>query len=340
MKFTTRDENTIFFIINIGLCGVALVLADIFQLPRALSLLLMAFFILISYRVQLYFRKKAINRLIEEVQRLLHDDENTVLDNSVEGELAVLYDDIRKMSIKLRESYNRTNQDKVYLLDSMADISHQLRTPLTTVNIQLDMLLKEEDNFKRKRYIGSIKSQLQRVEWLIASLLKISKMDAKAVTMNLEKQNLSYMIGKAAESSLVIMEVKDQHFEYVSQGNIVVNVDYHWFLEALSNIIKNSVEHTPEGGVIRVTAKQNNIYTQIVIEDNGKGISKEDLPHLFERFYRGKDSDDSSIGIGLALSNMIIKNHNGSIKAENGKNGGSRFTIKLYDGDFYGSSKS
>ena len=136
------------------------------------------------------------------------------------------------------------------------------------------------------------------------------------------------------------MEIKNQTFEFISRGDETIKGDLNWATEAISNIVKNCMEHTGENGKIKVVAEENPIYTKLVITDTGNGILPEDLPNIFQRFYRGKDSDDSSIGIGLALSKMIIQQQNGSIKAENNRDKGSRFTIKFYKGIEHGSIES
>lgn len=282
-----------------------------------------------------------ISKLTETVDMILHSDQFVVLEDSEEGEFAILESEIRKMTVRIREGAYLLQKEKIYLTDSIADISHQLRTPLTTINLLMSFLQKRElSNEDRIKYVAEINSHLRRIDWLISSLLKISKLDAGTAVMKKERVPVASVIAKAAESIMVPLEIREQLFDYVSMGNEGFMGDLNWTVEAISNIIKNCMEHTPQGGHIAVVAKENTLYTSIEISDTGPGINSEDLPHIFERFYRGKGSDDSSVGIGLALSRMIIQNQNGSIKVQNRKEGGSLFTIKFYKGASYGSTEN
>lgn len=279
--------------------------------------------------------------LTDRIDMILNSDEFITLNDNKEGEFAILESEIRKMTNKIREGAYLLQKEKIYLTDSIADISHQLRTPLTTINLIMSFLQKSQlSDIERMRYVAEVNSHLKRIDWLISSLLKISKLDAGTVAMKNEKVYVSSVVGKAAESIMIPLEIRNQLFDYISTGNESFMGDKNWAVEAVSNIIKNCMEHTPENGHIMVKATENILYTKIIIEDTGPGISKEDLPHIFERFYKGKNSANSSVGIGLALSRMIIQNQNGTIKVENKKEGGSRFVIKFYKGGQDGSSKS
>ena len=286
-------------------------------------------------------RFEKISKLTETVDMILHSNEFIVLEDNEEGEFAILESEIRKMTVRIREGAYLLQKEKIYLTDSIADISHQLRTPLTTINLLMSFLQKRElSNVDRIKYVAEINSHLKRIDWLISSLLKISKIDAGTAIMKKERVPVASVIAKAAESIMVPLEIREQLFDYVSMGNESFMGDLNWTVEAISNIIKNCMEHTPNGGHIAVVAKENTLYTSIEISDNGPGINSDDLPHIFERFYKGKGSDDSSVGIGLALSRMIIQNQNGSIKVQNRKEGGSLFTIKFYKGVSDGSTEN
>lgn len=340
MRLPRGDKNRMYICLNIAICIFWMIIDTVFNIDNKIVMLAMGASIIAVQIIQQKMRSRDVKYLVDKTHILLHSEEFTVLDNNhTEGELSVLGDEIRKMSIKLREAFNTTAKEKIYLMDSMADISHQIRTPLTTINIQL-ALLQEADisELERRKYISSIKNHLERIEWLISSLLKISKMDAGVVAFKEQDIYINELIGKAVESLLVPLEIKNQHFEYRGYGDIKIKGDFNWFLEAISNIVKNCVEHTSFDGKIKISVKENQLYTAIVIEDDGKGIEKEDIHHIFERFYKGKNSDESSVGIGLALSKMIIQKHNGTIKVENKKDKGCRFTIKIYKGVGYGSS--
>ena len=171
---------------------------------------------------------------------------------------------------------------------------------------------------------------LSRIDWLITTLLKISKLDAGTVTFKEEKVSLQMLINKSCSTLLVPIELRGQELVINANGDFVG--DLSWTCEAIGNIVKNCMEHTQEGGKIEIEACENALYTEIIIKDNGTGIAKEDMPHIFERFYKGKDSDDKSFGVGLALSRMIITSQKGTVKAENHNPHGAKFTIRFYKG--------
>ncbi|MDD6920564.1 MAG: HAMP domain-containing sensor histidine kinase [Eubacteriales bacterium] len=286
-------------------------------------------------------RYNKLEKLTQTVDRILNSDDIVVFGSLEEGDFSIIENEIRKMTIKIREGENRLQKEKIHLTDSIADISHQLRTPLTTINLLMDKMKRTDiDEMDRRRLMSDINNQLSRIEWLISSLLKISKFDADTVEMNSEKISVAELIAKSVEPMMIPLEIRDQFLEYISLGNETYVGDLNWSVEAVSNIIKNCVEHTQEGGSIKISARENVLFTAIEIEDNGTGIDEKDLPHIFERFYRGKNSNIASIGIGLALSKMIIQRQNGVIKAENKKDGGSKFTIKFYKGELDGSVAS
>ena len=304
------------------------------------ALLICLSFVAVSFISERYKYDKLAD-LADRIDMILNSDEFVTLEENEEGDFAVLESEIRKMTTKIREGAYLVQKEKIYLNDSIADISHQLRTPLTTINLIMSFLQTSDlGTDERIRYVAEVNSHLKRIDWLISSLLKISKLDAGTVAMKEEKVYVSTVVGKAAESIMIPLEIRNQLFDFISTGNETFIGDKNWSVEAISNIIKNCMEHTPNDGHILIKATENILYTKIIIEDTGPGIEKEDLPHIFERFYKGKNSANSSVGIGLALSRMIIQNQNGSIKVENKKEGGSRFTIKFYKGGQDGSSKS
>ncbi|MCM1467517.1 MAG: HAMP domain-containing histidine kinase, partial [Alistipes sp.] len=235
------------------------------------------------------------------------------------------------MTVRLREQQQNLWKDKEYLAESLADISHQIRTPLTSIDLLASMLCEENVSEKRRQELSrELRELLFRIEWLVTSLLKISKLDAGCVSLKKESVPLGELIEKATESLLVPMELRGQELTVNVQGTF--SGDVLWTCEALSNIVKNCMEHTQDGGRIKITASENVLYTEIVISDNGSGIAPEDLPHIFERFYKGKNSGDKSFGIGLFLARSIITAQNGTVRAENKANGGARFTLRFYKG--------
>ena len=278
-------------------------------------------------------RYEKIAEISEMVDMILHSDKLVLFEDTEEGEFAVLESEIKKMTMRLRENAFLLQQEKEFLTDSIADIAHQLRTPLTTINLIMSFMRKQDlETVDRLRYVNEINKHLNRIDWLISSLLKISKIDAGTANFKKETVEVASVISKAIEPLLIPFEIRDQLFDFTSFGNETFVGDLNWTAEAVGNIIKNCSEHTGNGGHIAVKSKENILYTEITIEDNGSGIHEDDLPHLFERFYQGKSSADSSVGIGLALTRMIVQAQNGSIKVENRKIKGSRFIIKFYKG--------
>jgi len=279
-----------------------------------------------------YERYKKIELLAAEIDEILHGDSMSIsLDHYKEGELGILQSEIHKMTTRLHEQKLRLREDKIYLADSLADISHQIRTPLTSINLLVSMLADPDISAERRIKLNhELLGLLSRIDWLITTLLKISKLDAGTVQMKKEVITLSELLHKSTMPFLVPMELKNQILRVESDGNFLGDVS--WTSEAIGNVVKNCMEHTPEGGNIQIVAKENALYTEIVVEDDGPGISKEDLGHIFERFYKGKHNDKQSFGIGLALARMVISKQNGVIKAENRAEGGARFTIRFYKG--------
>jgi signal transduction histidine kinase len=247
-----------------------------------------------------------------------------------EGELSILKNEIYKVTIMLAEQANMLKNDKRFLADSISDISHQLKTPITSMFVMTDLI--QDENLpvdKRVEFTQNIKSQLERLQWLVTSLLKLSKIDAGTITFKKEKVNVKDLVNKSVEHLLIPIELKNQALEIIGDENAVFTGDFNWTSEAVANIVKNSMEHTPEGGKITISFNETSIYTMITISDNGEGIHKEDLPYIFNRFYKGKNAHDNSIGIGLAMSKSIIESQGGSINASSSAEG-TQFTIKFY----------
>ncbi len=286
---------------------------------------------LLLYGVSTYRRYQRIAELSADLNRILHGDLQVTIEKYAEGELGILQSELYKMTVRLREQQQNLQEDKIYLADSLADISHQIRTPLTSINLLVSFLAEPNLSVERRmKLTRELYEHLRRIEWLITALLKISKLDAGTVKFQREQIALEDLVRKAAAPLLVPMELRSQSLVIVSSGEFVGDVA--WTCEALTNIVKNCMEHTAEYGKIEIQTTENPLFCEIVIRDNGAGIAKEDLPHIFERFYKGKDSDDKGFGIGLALARMIIIAQNGTVKAENLMTGGARFTVRFYKG--------
>lgn len=280
-----------------------------------------------------YFRYCRIADLNSEIDRILHLENVILLPHMEEGELSILEDEINKMLTRLGEQNLELKREKTYLADSLTDLSHQLRTPLTSMNLILSMLERENlTQDKQMEYFARLKGLLQKVQWLIDVLLKISKLDADAIAFETQSCGFKEVVRDAFAPLEIPMELKRLTLVWEIAEGASFSGDRKWLTEAVENILKNCMEHTPEGGRITVSGKENTLFSELVIADNGRGIAQEDLPHILERFYKGKNSGEDSVGIGLALASMIVTKQNGTLKVENGKEGGARFCIRFYKG--------
>lgn len=285
--------------------------------------------------ISLFFTKKRYNDISEltyKIDKILHNNDYTNFDVNKEGELAVLNSEIYKMTVRLREQTERLENEKNYLKDYLADISHQIRTPMTSINIMISRLSRQELTFEdRLKMIKEISKLLTRIEWLITALLKVAQLESDTVKLKKEKTNVEEVVNKSLEPLKIQAEIKNIKMKLKIEKNTNYKGDYYWSVEAISNIIKNCIEHSENGGIIEIISETNPIYTEIIITDEGKGICKEDLPHLFERFYRGNNSGSEGIGIGLYLTKMIVSKQNGVITAKNRENKGAEFNIKFFN---------
>ncbi len=276
----------------------------------------------------LHRRYRAIASLSDELNRTLHGDYSLPISDYSEGELSVLRSEIYKMTVMLREQAEILKKDKVYLAEAMSDISHQLKTPLTSMNLLVSRLQQEAHDSQREA-LRELHRLLGRMEWMVSTLLKMSKLDAGTVFFQQEDIAVEKLIQAAAQPLSIPMELREQTLA-VDCPDVKLTGDFPWTVEAVGNILKNCMEHTPMGGEIRVSGEETALYTGITIEDTGPGIDKDDLPHLFERFYVGKHASKDSIGIGLALAKSIIVQQNGTIQARNLPQGGACFSIRFY----------
>lgn len=277
-----------------------------------------------------YRMKRDLDRLIEYITKVQDDLSLAAPECSSEGRLGILQSEIYKVVALLREQYSGEKKQKEYLSDMLSDISHQIKTPLTAIQLMTELLEKPElDAEKRLEYAKNIDKQLARITWLIRNLLALSQLEAGMLKLKRDPLPVRELIGDINGSLAIMAELKG--VELVSDiPDITLEGDRHWLCEALMNIVKNCVEHTDEGGYVRVRALKNNICTEFVIEDNGCGISEKDLPHIFERFYKAENASVQSVGIGLALAKQIIVGHGGVIDVNSEKNKGTCFRIKIY----------
>lgn len=331
IKLLKNKEVQIALLLQIVVSVVACALSFYFNYYAGIVALVLSISLIIIYCISTYKRYKNIIALAGDVNKILHGDDTIPLENYSEGELSILHSEIYKMTIRLREQHQNLISDKVYLADSLADISHQIRTPLTSINLIVEFLSEPNLSYERRRQLTNELSRLlSQIDWLITALLKISKLDAGTIKFKKEQISAEELLNKACSPLLIPFELRGQKLVINAQGEFTG--DIAWTCEAIGNIVKNCMEHTPEGGKVEIEASENALYTEFLIKDNGTGIAKEDVPHIFERFYKGENSSDNSFGIGLALARMIITSQNGTVKAENRKSSGAMFSIRFYKG--------
>lgn len=300
---------------------------------RIISLIIIITFdsliILIFY---LYDKNKS--KKIKEITKMISKINNRQFDIDIndfnEGELSILKNEISKTTTMLRQVADNSVKDKLNLKDSLGDISHQLKTPLTSITIMIDNILDNPDmNEKtRKSFLINIKREILNINFLVMSLLKLSKFDANVVKFNKENVYLKDIIIESIKNVSMIKELKNITIKVSGDDNIKLLCDFKWQVESITNILKNSIEHTSEYGTVEVNYSENKLYTRILIKDNGKGIDNDDLSHIFDRFYKGENGSDDSFGIGLSLSKTIIEKEGGSITVKSTPNIGTIFTIK------------
>ncbi|UOQ84342.1 sensor histidine kinase [Gracilibacillus salinarum] len=314
------------------ICFSATVLMAIFvSLQAAIFLLIVMALVVI---VAMYFTKeryREIEKLSGYLRKISSGDYTLDIRDNHEGELSILKNDIYKVTLMLSEHSTYLQQEKIRLTDAISDISHQLKTPLTSMMVMADLLSDPNLNeAKREEFTRNIRVQLERIEWLVSSLLKLSKIDAGTVLFKNDKIYAQELVQKASESVLIPMDIKQQTLKISGDEAVKFDGDFNWTAEALINILKNCVENTGEGGNISISISENALFTEIIINDTGKGIPKADLPYIFKRFYKGENAGEDSIGIGLALSYSIITNQQGDIEVKSEVGKGTTFQIKFY----------
>lgn len=274
-------------------------------------------------------RYRKIEELNDYLSEVCSGNYELAVNDNAEGELSILKNNLYKVMILLRTASEDAKKDKLYLADSLADISHQLKTPLTSMMIITEVLQDEKDEEKRAGFIRIIEEQLEKMKWLITTLLKLSKLDADTADFNMKSLNCADIIDRSINPFLVQAEIrKIKISKHVNPFTFMG--DENWSVEALENIIKNCLEHTSDGGTLNINTNSTTIYNEIEISDNGSGIAKEDLPHIFERFYHGKNSSAESVGIGLALSKAVFSKENANIDVKSKEGIGTKFTIRFY----------
>lgn len=274
-------------------------------------------------------RYQKIAQISDQIDLVLHNADHLFINEAEEGELSILQSEITKMTLRIREQNAALKQEKEHLVDSLADIAHQLRTPLTSVNLILSLLENSQDENERKSMLREVEELLVRMDWLITSLLKLSRLDAGIIVFQREKIQVWDVINTALHPLQIPMELHNIDLRMDVPKEITVQGDLNWLSEAVQNILKNCVESVGDHGTIEIACKDTPLFMEITVHDSGAGFKQEDLPRLFDRFYRGKNSGTAGYGIGLALCRTIITRQGGTITAKNHPQGGALFTVRF-----------
>lgn len=290
------------------------------------SIILLLIFILYERN-----QDKEIDEITKYLEAINNKNYTLKIDENSEDELSILKNELYKVTVMLRENASNSLKDKINLKIALEDISHQLKTPLTSILIILDNLIDnpEMDYQTRAEFLHDLKRESIRIQSLIQSILKLSKFDSNTVQFIKQDIYLKQIVDEAIKNTESLADLKNIKINVEGNKKIKLNCDLLWQTEAVTNILKNCIEHSSENTKIDIKYNNNSVYSYITITDYGEGISKEDIPHIFERFYRGKNSANESIGIGLSLSKTLIESNNGIITVESNNNK-TTFTIKYF----------
>ena len=278
-----------------------------------------------------YKRKNDIKDIIKYIEQINRRNYELEIDTISEDELSILKNEIYKTAVMLKEAALNSNKDKLNLKKSLEDISHQLKTPLTSILVLLDNLIDEPDmdSSIRNDFIIDIKRNVININFLVQALLKLSKFDANTVHFIKKENDLEMIVKESIKNVSTLCDLRNINIKLNTLENAKVECDAKWQIEAITNIIKNAIEHSKDNSSIIINIDNNRVYSKIEVIDFGDGISKRDIKHIFERFYKGENATSNSIGIGLALAKTIIEEDRGTIAVESNESN-TKFTIKYF----------
>ena len=276
-------------------------------------------------------KENDIKEIIKCIEQINKKNYELQIDSMSEDELSILKNEIYKTTIMLKESAENSNKDKMNLKKSLEDISHQLKTPLTSILVMLDNIIEDPDMDidVRNDFVRDIKRNVVNINFLVQALLKLSKFDANTVHFIKKEYNLKNIVDESIKNVSTLCDLRNINIELTIKNDSKIMCDSKWQIEAITNILKNSIDHSKDNQKVIINVENNNVYSTVEIKDFGDGISKKDISHIFERFYKGENATSDSIGIGLALAKTIIEEDNGNISVESNKNG-TKFTIKYF----------
>lgn len=302
-----------------------------FQAGMNLFLILTLFLGILTIVAYLQRRQRRIEELQHYMEKLSRGNYRLELEENADDELSGLRNEVYRLTVRLREFAALEKRRRQALADSVANISHQLKTPMTSMTILLDNLTENEemDRITRHRFLSEVRRQLTGMSWLIATLLKLSRLEAGVVELQREYVEAGQLVEACAARLQTAAEWKEVCLEVRLQPGVSLKVDENWTVEALCNIVKNAIEHSPAGSSVQIAVSENEVYTEIRVEDSGTGISGEEREKLFQRFYRGSNAAEDSIGIGLALAKEVVEQQHGHIQVESREGEGTVFSLKF-----------
>lgn len=266
-------------------------------------------------------RIRALSEYLEEA----NTGKAAILSASGEDDFSRLEDEIYKTVTGLYQAKDLAVRERNDFAENLSNIAHQIKTPITAISLSVQMMKQNADS----PYLRQVEKQLLRLTRLEEALLVLSRIDAGTLHLQREEVDVYTLLVLAADNLQELLADSRTSVDIPEQGKMAVTADLDWTMEAVMNLMKNCMEHNP-GGTIHCSCAQNPLYTEILIRDDGAGFAKEDIPHLFERFYRGRNAGEGGIGIGLALSKEIVERQNGTIRADNRPGGGALFEIRFY----------
>lgn len=288
--------------------------------------------IIIIFYLYDHNKEKKIRKITEYIKEINKRNYKIDIDDNNEDELSILKNELYKTTVMLRELADNSLNDKKELKKALEDISHQLKTPLTSIIIMLDNIIDNPsmDDKTKLDFINDIKRESLNINFLVQAILKLSKFDVNVIKFDNKDNDLNKIIKETVKNVSSICDLKNVLIEVSYCDKAIINFDYKWQIEAISNVLKNAIEHSKEFSTVKIKLENNKLYAKVSIIDNGVGIDKEDLKHIFERFYKGKNSSKDSVGIGLALAKSIIEASNGLIDVKSKKDEGTIFEIKYF----------
>lgn len=282
------------------------------------------------YLIYVITQEKKIAEINEYIKQINNKNYILKIEENDNEELSKLRNELYKTTVLLKETAEISEKEKENLSTAIADISHQLKTPLTSIRIMLDNIQDNPDMEKAVRddFLADISKQIDWISSLVVSLLKIAKFDAGTIKMENNEINAKNLIDNIVSNLAILIELKNIEIITTVDEKATFIADYKWQQEALTNILKNAIEHSKQNSRIYITVENTSLFLKIIIKDEGSGIDKEDLKHIFQRFYKTKNSSENSIGIGLPLAKAIIEQSNGYIKVETKYGEGTSFEVK------------